>query len=207
MKEGKSSGIAVAVYVAEIPAGIQPKTVYPQQRAEEIAACGNPRVRQEKYFAWELLKYAMKHALGLEMEGVQFTKQPSGKWTTPSCCFSISHSDGMAMVAVSTEEVGVDIEVLDPTKESTLRRVLTVEEKSTIENIPKAQQLEALTKLWTGKESVFKAWGKGVFRPASIQVSDYSIESKVELYAGRLYALSVATERISEIEWNFVNEI
>lgn len=193
----------VDVYVAKIPSEMGLDRVYPSEREEEIARCGNDRVKREKYYAWKLLAYALNRTFGYKMENLRFEKSKSGKWRTPSCFFSISHSEDAVTVVVSRSEVGIDIEWMDSAKDSTLRKALTRKEAKECEDIPTDAQTEYLLKAWTGKESIFKTWDKDDFQPSKIHVADYSVESRAVAVAEKRYMLSVATEFKPNIRWYF----
>lgn len=70
--------------------------------------------------------------------------------------FSISHSGNIAVLAVSKNEIGVDIEKLRAPKESLIRRCFTEEEALRAQT-----SAESFTLLWTEKEAVLKLLGTG----------------------------------------------
>ncbi|HEX8706057.1 MAG TPA: 4'-phosphopantetheinyl transferase superfamily protein [Myxococcaceae bacterium] len=87
---------------------------------------------------------------------------------TPRLYFNLSHTDGMAICAVSLEpEVGADVE-------DTLRHGMTVEvadrffaptEAATLRALPEERQRERFFELWTLKEAYIKARGMGLSLP------------------------------------------
>ena len=83
----------------------------------------------------------------------------------PSLRFNASHSDGLAVVAVSgCAEVGVDVERVRPELEvdRMVRRYFSTEEALRISHFPPPQRLEAFFIAWTLKESYCKALGTGL---------------------------------------------
>lgn len=70
--------------------------------------------------------------------------------------FSISHSGKIAVLAVSEDEIGVDIEKLREPNEAVIRRCFTEAEAARAQNSP-----EEFTRLWTEKEAVLKLLGTG----------------------------------------------
>ena len=81
--------------------------------------------------------------------------------------FNISHSGEYVVLAVSEKPVGVDIEKLGQYKEKLARRCCTDEELLWLE----AQDKSEFYRLWTGKESIMKAVGKGLaMAPGSFSV-------------------------------------
>jgi len=97
--------------------------------------------------------------LGCENDGIRV--RDSGKpWLPGGPYFSISHSFGMVLLAVSDlGEIGCDVELLDrPLRnEEAIRRKIA---------LPGEESVPLLT-LWVKKEAIFKAGGPGrIFYPA-----------------------------------------
>ena len=72
--------------------------------------------------------------------------------------FNLSHSNDMVIIAVDTEEIGVDVEFVKDIKNGAIKRCFTTEEQSWLEENYSSINFY---KLWTGKESVMKATGLG----------------------------------------------
>lgn len=193
-----NQSIICDVYIATIPENVQVCSVFPKLREKEINACSHERVQREKYCAWKLLEYALKHSLGLSLSELEFQKTEHGKWTTPVCYFSITHCDGVAAVAVSLEKVGVDVEKCSDKLRSASRRFLTEKETLCLQTLKECEQLAYLAKLWTQKESIFKAFLEGGFAPSRIESEEYKTLTKT-LENG--YVISVATEEAEQIRW------
>lgn len=108
--------------------------------------------------AWSLLTFALKTDLGLELPRVEI--QPGGRpWfpEMPNLHFSLSHTKGAALAAISHFPVGTDVESRRSVHESTARRLLETPHGD----------LE-LFELWTLRESWFKLTGKGDLRSIPI---------------------------------------
>ena len=89
----------------------------------------------------------------------------------PEVCFSLSHSGKYAVCAIADENIGVDIEnkgrklLLDCNQEklvSVVKKVFSEEEYMVYNKCSKEEQIEFFLKLWTRKEAVSKALGKGL---------------------------------------------
>ncbi len=78
------------VFVAEIPENIIIGEVYPPERYAEIVTVANERVKNEKYFVWRLLEYAIKKSRGVNIKDVAFRKCESGRWIATGFDFSLS---------------------------------------------------------------------------------------------------------------------
>ncbi len=191
----------VHVYIATIPENVRVCSILPKQREQEINACSHERVKKEKYCAWKLLEYALKHSFGVslsELEELDFQKTEQGKWITPACHFSITHCDGVVAVAVSTDKVGVDVEKCSDKLRSASRRFLTEKETLFLQTLKACEQLAYLAQKWTQKESVFKAFEEGSFAPSRIETDEYKTLTKT-LENG--YILSVASNELEQIRW------
>lgn len=190
----------VDVYVARIPNADGDGEILPAQRAEEIASVTNPGVRREKYYAWRLLEYGLERSLGLKIGKMEFAKTPFGKWVSPSCKFSISHSGCYVAVAISRAEVGVDVEQIQlPRSERFAERILTASELDEYNSLPDGERVGYLISAWTAKEAIFKTTDRECFIPSDIELG----EKKVKLFEigdGKSnYILAVSTDTPEKI--------
>ena len=162
-----ANGAKLDVYISSLPSTIDFEPVIPRQRNDEINGCRNERVRAEKYWAWKMLEYGMSRTFGIGMKDVGAKRDAAGKWTG-NRFFSISHGGGLIAVAVSSDKVGIDIEVSAEFK----RRFSGREERLTeILDAEKGCGLERLLELWTQKEASFKAMEhQEKFIPAKIKI-------------------------------------
>ena len=139
-------------------------------RKKEIDACSNSKVKQEKFYVWKLLEFALKKSLNINIRDVEFTKQENGKWVCKECWFSFSHSHDIVCVAISDERLGVDLEYMD-----SRRHPLTLLDK-TLCGDEKCQTEADFFTMWTIKEAAFK-FSEGVgFNPQTIDTT--KIENK-----------------------------
>jgi 4'-phosphopantetheinyl transferase len=84
--------------------------------------------------------------------------------------FSLSHTDELALVAVSAAEVGVDVEIVRqaPLAEGLIGRCLTAAEQAAVEHAAVAvsdETTSAFLRYWTAKESYLKGLGIGLTEP------------------------------------------
>ena len=70
--------------------------------------------------------------------------------------FNISHSKGIVVLATTSKDVGVDLEVLRPVDKSLKDYVSSKDEKKYIHND------ESFFEIWTNKESLLKCIGSGI---------------------------------------------
>jgi 4'-phosphopantetheinyl transferase len=80
--------------------------------------------------------------------------------------FSLSHTDGLALVAVSTAEVGVDVEMTRQPlpAEGLISRCLTANEQAIVAGVGN-DTTTAFLRYWTAKESYLKGLGIGLAEP------------------------------------------
>lgn len=189
------------VYVATIPEKMEETPLYPPARMQEVLTCTNEQVKRQRYYAWKLLEYALERTFGYKISNLTFEKTKSGKWTSPTCFFSISHSEKAVAVALSRKTIGVDVEILRPTKNGFIEKVLTKTEKGEFSSIPETEQTEYLIGKWTEKESIFKTFGENRFQPAKIETAKYEVKSKKISVLGEEYMLSVAGETLGNLRF------
>jgi 4'-phosphopantetheinyl transferase len=82
--------------------------------------------------------------------------------------FNLSHTDGLALVAVSTAEVGVDVEISrqTPLADGLISRCLTAAEQAAVEHVAVSDDsTAAFLRYWTAKESYLKGIGIGLAEP------------------------------------------
>lgn len=93
--------------------------------------------------------------------------------------FNLSHSGRYVMCAFYKEEIGIDIEEIIPIDIHDFNSSLSEQEKNHVLSSP--QPLKAFFRLWTIKESVIKAEGKGLSIP--LQQVNASSQGFVQLNA------------------------
>jgi 4'-phosphopantetheinyl transferase len=109
--------------------------------------------------------------LGIEPVSVRYRRSANGKpelLGATGLAFSASHSDGLAIVAVTTQgEVGVDIERVRPMPDALniARRFFAAREYEHLRSVPAGTRSEAFLRLWTAKEACIKLVGRGLSMP------------------------------------------
>ena len=186
----------VKVYYSAIPKGDVNYDIYPEERAREIDAIRNDRLKREKYFAWKLLELALIEN-GVDIKALDFAKNESGKWVCDKCYFSLSHTDGAVAVALSDSSVGVDIEVLSDRALKVAKKVFSAEELDAFCD----DDILYTTKLWTMKESIFKTLDERVFSPQSISAFEHETKTRDVTVAGKKYVVSVAGKGAENAEF------
>lgn len=159
--------------------------VMPELRRQEIMQIKNSELKKDKINAWKLLNVALANGFHIDPTHLEFTKNEYGKWETKDYFFSISHTHGAVVVAISNAPCGVDIENITSFRTRCANESFT---KAFAKKIGESSldYLELLKK-WTGKESIYKVDGNKAFCPFNIQVDE-----KVKYFQIGDYMIAVA---------------
>ena len=134
------------------------------------------------------LRLVLGAYLDVEPFAVVFHLGPQGKpFVEPGHEFNLSHSGDLVLIAVSDVAVGVDVERVDRVRanESIADRYFDQSERRWIESSPDKDH--AFYRLWTIKESVMKADGRGMSIPleqVNVNVSSLDGSGSVVCRAG-----------------------
>ncbi len=114
--------------------------------------------------------------------------------------FNLSHSHGLALLAVARREVGIDIEFIEREveHEQIATRFFSASECAELLALPSAQRSEGFFRCWTRKEAYIKALGEGLSHP----LADFD----VTLAPGAPARLLATRRDAAEAErWEMVN--
>ncbi|MBQ4560835.1 MAG: 4'-phosphopantetheinyl transferase superfamily protein [Clostridia bacterium] len=178
----------VYVYISEVK---KCSTALPSYIDEKKIT--NEKALSEKHTAYALLYKAAKEAFDIDMDISKLTGSENRKPVYPGLHFSLSHSKGLCAVALSKDNVGIDIE-----QEITGERAKRIRKNILHENESPDTDL---TELWTKKEAIFKLLGGKVFIPSDIDTTMYNTESKKVNFGDREYTVTIATDNKTEIIW------
>lgn len=105
-------------------------------------------------------KYLRESPCSIEF-GVGINKKPYIKNNTNNICYNISHSGDWILIAIANSEIGTDIELINPdfNYKEVLADNFSINE---INHINQNNPLETFYMLWTRKEALTKASGKGL---------------------------------------------
>ena len=103
---------------------------------------------------------------GYPVSSISIHRYPNGKPFLPdfpNLHFNITHTDHLAVLAIDTHLVGVDIEKVSVARMAIANRFFSDSEKEILNNCPDDQRDLLFYKLWTIRESFVKAIGIGIF--------------------------------------------
>lgn len=129
-----------------------------------------PRWRHDFVFAHYATRAILATYTATDPAALEFHRGAHGKPKAAGPIeFSLSHTDGLALVAVSATEVGVDVEMTRQTlvTEDLISRCLTAAEQAAVEHAVAAgnDTTTAFLRYWTAKESYLKGLGIGLAEP------------------------------------------
>ena len=173
-------------------------------RREKLAALKAPRVRSESVFSELLLRFALLDSGFSANTPLAIEAGEHGKpfLADGKCFFSISHSAGALLCALSDRELGADLQLTTKVKPQLMDRFCADDERDYVLSVKDAD--EAFTEIWTKKESWCKLSGFGLALPlSSFSVLDEKIASLMRHRRAGEYHVSVCGEaaRAEEIEW------
>jgi 4'-phosphopantetheinyl transferase len=153
--------------------GAAPAGVLSDDERQRAARFRFERDRRRFAAARASLREILGGYLGEPPERLRFGQGAHGKpvlaWPAASgVCFNVSHSDALALCAVSRgREVGVDVEALRPLPDADAlaERFFSAAELAELRRLPDARRLQAFFCCWTRKEAYLKAIGCGLLQP------------------------------------------
>ncbi len=134
----------------------------------------NPTALKNSLSSLLCLKYLLVQ-LDIDLKNADLTiirdKNGKPRFATFPLCFSISHSGTLAAVTLSNQNIGIDIELIDSSRDifAVSKRFFAPEEHLTI--CKSKSPVEDFFALWTKKEAFSKLSGKGLSSICSTQVS------------------------------------
>ena len=137
-----------------------------QQQAEKFY---RPALRQAYIHMHALMRQILAAYIpGESAADLRFTKGEYGKpylEAAPALRFNLSHSGDWGLLAVGHDiEVGVDIETIKPRAglAGLVAKCFSAAEQQYWQQLPPQQQVEVFFEIWTRKEALVKAVGRGI---------------------------------------------
>lgn len=111
-----------------------------------------------------ILRTLVGARLGIAPEAVAFGYGSAGKPEVEGVSFNASHAGDLALIAVGSGRIGVDVESMRPDVEmlSLARRFFTRSENQALDQLPDEELALGFYGCWTCKEAFVKAVGEGL---------------------------------------------
>jgi len=129
------------------------------ERKESVMRMHNSKKQKLRICADALCRKAISEFCGVDPSEIRFSVSSLGKPYAENLpvCFSISHSGDVAVCAVSTDEIGIDIEKIRKVHPRTYEKFCTESETDYIRTAE-----NGFFRIWTLKEAYFKCIGTGL---------------------------------------------
>ncbi len=140
-------------------------------RAEYLNNISDKKRLKQSYSVWKLLEYVLENDFSIYEKDFLYNADGSWELKGNKVRFSLTHSNNLVAVAISTNFVGIDAEMCS-------KKLLKLKPKfdfNDFSNLTEEQSIQLLTKKWTEKESLFKSKCGNNFN--SIKVFDKSANS------------------------------
>lgn len=129
----------------------------------------SPQLQARWTVARAALRIVLARALGCDPAAIAFAIDKRGKPALhlpyPGLAFSLSHSEGIALIALAEPaRLGVDVEFRRPNSDllEIARRYFKTDESVALAAMNDEHRTTAFYRIWTRKEAVLKALGVGV---------------------------------------------
>jgi len=141
-------------------------SVLNEAEKQRAAGVSNHAARHEFVKTRALLRLLLSKHTGRPASALRFATGASGKPVLlglHGVHFNVSHSDGTALIAIASAEVGLDIERIDGSVDypGVAESIFSCSEIEMLRNAPKARRGEVFFSIWTRKEAYLKATGAG----------------------------------------------
>lgn len=123
------------------------------------------------------LRSLLARYLQVAPDGIEFRYSAKGKPMLANVeqglHFNLSHSGGLALYAIASEPVGIDLEQIRDLSDAQqlAKRFFIPAEAEAIATLPMAQKQSAFLNAWTRKEAYLKATGDGLAGLDEVEVS------------------------------------
>jgi 4'-phosphopantetheinyl transferase len=161
--------------------------------------------RKRYILSHEILREILSRYLNLSPEEIGFLKDAFGKPTLTNnflaVNFNISHAEDMALFAFTRHQpVGVDIERTHEINslQDVAATFMSAAELEAFHELPVELQLKGFFRVWTRKEALIKALGKGMSMPLT------RVEVGIDSKRSRTLTLEDHDDR-SQVDWRIVD--
>lgn len=146
-----------------------------KRRLEKIKKSTNQLFIKEQLGSNLLLNDILENNYFKDINLLEYVYNESGKpyLKDDNLYFSLSHSNGIVALTVSKEEIGLDIELIKPIKESVAKRIMNENEYCIYSSLDKNKKITYFYEVWTSKEAYVKKLGTTIsFNPSNIEIDE-----------------------------------
>ncbi|MDY3560435.1 4'-phosphopantetheinyl transferase superfamily protein [Gemmata sp. JC673] len=196
----------VLAWVVELNAPpVHPDELFSWLTPEEQVRAQRYRIakaREQFVIGRGLLRGMLGACLGTSPGAVELTYLPSRKPVlcdpAPELHFNVTHTDGVAVLAVARRRIGVDVEIVRPMRDADglVGRYFSPAECAAYRGLPEHAKEAGFFRGWTTKEAVIKAAGATVACLADFDVelnpshTPAVLNVRTDLLAGNGWALT-----------------
>ena len=182
----------VDVWVTDLDASGDAPAILSADELERAARFHFERDRVRFMRCRTLLRQLIARATGRGAASLTFRYNAYGKPELEDIHFNVSHSANVAVIALATAPIGIDVESIDPTAEvmSLARTAFSSDECAALSAMPPDDRVPAFFRGWARKEAYLKLLGTGFSLPSgSFSVS---LDAEPLTYIGDVAVRDVA---------------
>lgn len=145
------------------------------KRLEKIKKSTNQLFIKEQLGSNLLLNDILENNYFKDINLLEYVYNESGKpyLKDDNLYFSLSHSNGIVALTVSKEEIGLDIELIKPVKDSVAKRIMNDREYNIYSSLDKNKKVTYFYEVWTSKEAYVKKLGTTIsLNPSNIEIDE-----------------------------------
>lgn len=168
-----------------------------KNRLEKIRKSSNNLLKKEQLGANLLLNDILENYFFMDITKVEYIYNEYGKpyIKDSNLYFSLSHSNGVIALAVSKEEIGIDIELIKDVKDNLAHKVMNEAEYNIYKGLSKNDKINYFYEVWTSKEAYVKKLGTALtLNPSNINIDTDVILKNINISNSQyMIALTDAT--------------
>jgi 4'-phosphopantetheinyl transferase len=168
-----------------------------KNRLEKIRKSSNNLLKKEQLGANLLLNDILENYFFMDITKVEYIYNEYGKpyIKDSNLYFSLSHSNGVIALAVSKEEIGIDIELIKDVKDNLALKVMNEAEYNIYKGLSKNDKISYFYEVWTSKEAYVKKLGTTLtLNPSNINIDTDVILKNINISNSQyMIALTDAT--------------
>ena len=168
-----------------------------KNRLEKIKKSSNVLFKKEQLGSSLLLNDILENYFFMDITKIEYIYNEFGKpyIKDSNLYFSLSHSNGVIALAVSKEEIGLDIELIKDVKDNLALKVMNEAEYNIYKGLSKNDKINYFYEVWTSKEAYVKKLGSALtLNPSNINVDTDVILKNINISNSQyMIALTDAT--------------